>query len=325
MKSKGFTLIELLSVIVILAIIALIATPIILSIIEDAREEANKRSIDLYASAVKNAIATYQLHNDDEPTSFLDIEKYIEYDGKVDCIKKELYSNGTFYLAECKVNGEEVEYTYGKEIVNLSSKVCKVTEGNGSTIGDIITCTLTNGDEDKFYVISNDGTNIQMLTELNIDLTSYQQSSTAQNIAFASSRGFDGLFYFDLTTEYKPAGNSHYRYVYDKNSDTYIVVEGYVNYLNSNGLIQSTGKLMSYEQFKDIAILDGNYYKGPDWIFSGKGFWLGSAGYSVVFYTYADKAPKGCLGNDNCAPDYPDNNSAAGVRPVITINTSEIG
>ena len=39
MKSKkGFTLIELLAVIVILAIIALIATPIIIGVIDDARK-----------------------------------------------------------------------------------------------------------------------------------------------------------------------------------------------------------------------------------------------------------------------------------------------
>ena len=38
-SKKGFTLIELLAVIVILAIIALIATPIILGIVEDARKE----------------------------------------------------------------------------------------------------------------------------------------------------------------------------------------------------------------------------------------------------------------------------------------------
>jgi len=37
MKNKGFTLIELLAVIVILAIIALIATPIVLGIIEDVK------------------------------------------------------------------------------------------------------------------------------------------------------------------------------------------------------------------------------------------------------------------------------------------------
>ena len=35
--NKGFTLIELLAVIVILAIIALIATPIIINIIEDSK------------------------------------------------------------------------------------------------------------------------------------------------------------------------------------------------------------------------------------------------------------------------------------------------
>ena len=45
---KGFTLIELLAVIVILAIIALIATPIILGIINDAKDSANERSVELY-------------------------------------------------------------------------------------------------------------------------------------------------------------------------------------------------------------------------------------------------------------------------------------
>ena len=66
---KGFTLIELLAVIVILAIIALIATPIILGIINDAREESNERSVELYASAVRNAVAAYQLTHPNAPTT----------------------------------------------------------------------------------------------------------------------------------------------------------------------------------------------------------------------------------------------------------------
>jgi len=45
MKKKGFTLIELLSVIVILAVIALIATPLILNIIDSTRTKANRNSI----------------------------------------------------------------------------------------------------------------------------------------------------------------------------------------------------------------------------------------------------------------------------------------
>jgi len=52
MKKKGFTLIELLAVIVILAIIALIATPIILSMINNARKSAAKSSTYGFIEAI---------------------------------------------------------------------------------------------------------------------------------------------------------------------------------------------------------------------------------------------------------------------------------
>ena len=54
-NKKGFTLIELLAVIVILAIIAVIATPIILGIVNDAREDARLRSVELYGKALEQA------------------------------------------------------------------------------------------------------------------------------------------------------------------------------------------------------------------------------------------------------------------------------
>ena len=53
-NKKGFTLIELLAVIVILAIIALIATPIILNMINDAKKSAAKDSAYGYIEAVEN-------------------------------------------------------------------------------------------------------------------------------------------------------------------------------------------------------------------------------------------------------------------------------
>ena len=113
---KGFTLIELLAVIVILAIIALIATPIILGIINDAREESNERSVELYAAAVKNGIAAYQLTGLTAPKSFSDLT--IEYDGDVKCTVQELYEDGSFYLEGCKVNKGDKEYSYGTKQVN---------------------------------------------------------------------------------------------------------------------------------------------------------------------------------------------------------------
>ena len=56
MKAQGFTLVELLAVIVILAVLALIATPVVLSIIDDAKESAMLRSAEMYLSGVENAV-----------------------------------------------------------------------------------------------------------------------------------------------------------------------------------------------------------------------------------------------------------------------------
>ena len=57
MRKNGFTLIELLAVIVILAIIALIATPIVLSIIDNTKQSSMLRSAEMYVKAAELSIA----------------------------------------------------------------------------------------------------------------------------------------------------------------------------------------------------------------------------------------------------------------------------
>ena len=62
MKSnKGFTLIELLAVIVILAIIALIATPMILGVVETARKGAAESSVLGFVDAVEKQVMINEL------------------------------------------------------------------------------------------------------------------------------------------------------------------------------------------------------------------------------------------------------------------------
>lgn len=56
MNKKGFTLIELLAVIVILAIIALIVTPVVSNIISSARKAANARSVEGHVKNIEYAI-----------------------------------------------------------------------------------------------------------------------------------------------------------------------------------------------------------------------------------------------------------------------------
>ena len=67
---KGFTLIELLAVIIILAIVALIATPIILDVVEDAKKSAATSEANVIVSGINNFCATAEMKAqiDDEYT-----------------------------------------------------------------------------------------------------------------------------------------------------------------------------------------------------------------------------------------------------------------
>ena len=63
MKKKGFTLIELLAVIVILAIIALIATPVVMNLIGKARQKSAEDSTYGIVKSTENYFAEEMLNN----------------------------------------------------------------------------------------------------------------------------------------------------------------------------------------------------------------------------------------------------------------------
>ncbi len=72
--NNGFTLIELLAVIIILAIVALIATPIILNVIEDSRNSANMSQAEILYSGAQTLYASSIL-NDSLSDKFDGIEE----------------------------------------------------------------------------------------------------------------------------------------------------------------------------------------------------------------------------------------------------------
>jgi len=65
MKNKGFTLVELLAVIVILAVIALIATPVVLNMITDTKENSAMVGANNYAKALEETLVKEILEGKD--------------------------------------------------------------------------------------------------------------------------------------------------------------------------------------------------------------------------------------------------------------------
>lgn len=119
-KNKGFTLIELLAVIVILAIIALIATPIILGVIEDARKSSAESSALGYIDAVEKHYAIKMLDSEAEGST--------------------LTINGTTTVADLKTAGVKVKGTEpesGSVVVNedgvISTGTCLIIKLGGTS------------------------------------------------------------------------------------------------------------------------------------------------------------------------------------------------
>lgn len=108
MDKKGFTLVELLAVIVILAIIALIATQIVINVIKKAQEGADARSVEGYVKAYESAY--YQAILNKEEVEFGGTLT-VEYSGStVTCEKLELDENNKI-KATCTVNNKKFDYT----------------------------------------------------------------------------------------------------------------------------------------------------------------------------------------------------------------------
>ena len=149
-KKKGFTLVELLAVIVILAIIALIATPIILNVINDAKKEAAKDSFYGYMDAIEKAIIVNDIDEEEGfPTpdsngcyNLKELNKKVNLKGtqpKINDNAKVCLKEGT----ATRLTGEEIDgFTFaydGKELTQTKNGTTEDTKNykfyaNGTAI-----------------------------------------------------------------------------------------------------------------------------------------------------------------------------------------------
>ena len=208
-NKKGFTLIELVAVLVIMAIIALIVTPLVMNIIRKARISADKRSVDAYGRSVELAIANYLLDNGDFPTEISQLT--IEYSGdRVECSTTQLNSDSSIYLAGCTVGGRSVEgYTYGKEEAAPTYTAYEVGDEVRYNNVDYYVIADSGVNEEEVQLLKKDPLTVAQVNQygaghVNMYVTSdtsasyYQQ---AHNINYnGTDTGIGGMAYYSSST-----------------------------------------------------------------------------------------------------------------------------
>ena len=125
MRKKGFTLIELLAVIVILAVIALIATPMILGVIESSKKGSAEAGAYGYLDAVEQYVVTHMMTSNEKlPETVEEFNEVISIKGEKPSKGSLVFGNDGYITgAVLCINGYYVDYT-GKKAKVDTSKSC---------------------------------------------------------------------------------------------------------------------------------------------------------------------------------------------------------
>ena len=334
-NSKAFTLIELIGVLVIMAIIALIATPLVMNIIRKARISADKRSVDAYGRSIELAIAGYLLDTGKFPTEVSQLT--IEYSGsQVVCETTQINTDSSVYLSGCTVAGRNVEnYTYGSDksptytaytvgdqvtYNNVNYYVIKDSGAKESAVTLLKAEPLTVAEVNQFGGVGTANNHVNMYVTSNTSASYYQtayDSNGYGGIQYYSSStcGDDGSNWVDsgCTTDY---ASSEIKYVVDA-------------WKNAKAPVATEARLMTYDEYSDNSdvhqVCTGSCFDSIvanyDWMYnSNYWYWLGTP--------YTDSSSSvwivnsyGVLRNNSVNNGYDDYGV---VRPVIVLPKSAI-
>jgi len=314
MKKRGFTLIELLAVIVVLAIIALIATPIVMNVIKNAQMGAAERSADNYIKAVETLIATEQLGGkllkDGEYTIGTDGNitigentHEVEVSGTKPISGKIVIENGQVNKDSSTVSFKDYTITFeggkaeageGKKPMTLAD--CDLQKGyTANTIGAKYVCNL--GDRDRTFYVLEAGTNskpVTLILEGNYDVTAQSYEEAVTNKLNEISLAWNRLEKENISL---PRAELIAQAV-GESLDNYVFLGDGTSWLCSFPDNPNWG-----------ADMDGSINRL-------EGYWTSTVGYDSTYYAVWYHSGE----NYAMMNEYPANSSNVGVRPVITLS-----
>ena len=221
--------------------------------------------------------------------------------GLYDLVENKFYTNdGT---------GEFIQGKFGEEIIP-ETKPCEIVSGDTTTFESEIKCGT-----ESFYLISSTDSTVTMLTKYLVRSVAGGQYDTYQS-------GKYGNLNFS-STNYWSNTNYSLAFVYNENSSLYQRINQYINNVLKTYITKTevTGTLMSYEQANKLGCNRSSTSfacdTAPDWLYSDS-YWLGTASdtsnMGVLMISH-----EGRIGGYKYSRD-----DIAGLRPLITINKSEI-
>ena len=334
MKRKGFTLIELLAVIVVLAIIALIATPIVMNTIKNAKKGAAERSADSYIKQVETAVAEerlnknevlegeYQITSDgnlcrDKSASCSDDNKIkIEMSGTKPTSGKIKITNGSvdqtsssMTIGDYTVSYNSTKKTYEAtekgntpQVEVLCTAKTAATTGNvpsgNYAYGDEYTCELGDNDAKTFFVLETNGDNVSLIMDKNID--SNGKGTTSGNTVAWCKSGSDNSCAADGALEYLKNSTTSWT----KLTESQISLPSYDQIYKAAGNKTSGLSTWLYGNLNNNRAPYG-YWTSTPLASDSDGAWIVDCGGSL------DYGLVGHVRND-------------GVRPVITVSKSNL-
>ena len=306
-KTKGFTLIELIAVLVIMAIIALIVTPLVMNIIRKARF----------------------------PTSVDQLT--IEYSGnKVECDTTQINTDSSVYLAGCTVAGRSTgDYTYGKK---------EEITYDAYSVGDEVTYNNVNYYVIKDSSASEASVTMLKAEPLSVEeVNTYGGVGTANNhvnMYNASSsnsyyqkaydmNGYGGMAYY-TSVDCGHGQDSNHTYKgcttdYAQSEVKYVVDAWKI----AKAPQASEARLMKYDEFENLGYVEGNITPSdirwvktentPSWVYSIN-YWY----WTMTPYNNSASYVWGVNGDGSFYYDYDVYSPYGVVRPVITISKSAL-